>query len=125
MENYSLCLLQGDKHRGQLPPVFDQRETSGKNCRSRERYQAAEESCQGREGLGSWVAVRTSAGDSLLHGNLPFRVELHLKLHQAGGVDSGPSVWGLGSQPLELRRGGGGRGEQALTSCPGMCFEEH
>lgn len=51
--------------------------------------------------------VGASSGDSLLHRNFPFRIELHFKLHQAGGVDSIPSVWGLGSQPFELRRGRG------------------
>jgi hypothetical protein len=37
------------------------------------------------EGLGSWVEIWGGIwGDSLLHWNLPFRVQLHLELHQAG-----------------------------------------
>lgn len=56
------------------------------------------ESCLKREGLGSWVEVwGGSWGDSLLHRNLPFRVQLHLELHQAGGIESSPSGCGAGT----------------------------
>lgn len=39
--------------------------------------------------LRSWVEVwEKSWGNSLFHGNLPFRIELHLELYQAGGAES-------------------------------------
>lgn len=51
-----------------------------------------------REGFGKLGRnVGKGRGDSLLHRNLPFRVELHLELHQAGGAESSLSSSGAGT----------------------------
>lgn len=51
-----------------------------------------------REGFGELGrSVGRGRGDSLLHRNLPFRVELHLELHQAGGAESSLSGPGAGT----------------------------
>lgn len=76
-----------------------------------------EESCLERGGCGEpGGSVGRGWGDSLLHRNLPFGVELHLELHQAGGQKAACQALGWHPQPPTLRPG-----RQALTSCPGRC----
>ena len=51
-----------------------------------------EESAERRKALGSWAQVwGGNRAGSLLHRNLPFRIELHFELHQAGGAESNAS----------------------------------
>lgn len=58
-----------------------------------------EESAERGRALGSRAEVwGGNRAGSLLHRNLPFRVELHLELHQAGGAESkasGPEAGAL------------------------------
>lgn len=125
--HFAFCKVTGPK--GSFHPFAISRKHLEKAAGAEKGIRQQGSHAKGGKAWGAGWPSGASSGDSLLHRNLPFRVELHLKLHQAGGVDSGPSVWGLGSQPFELRRGGGkeagGSGEQALTSCLGMCFGEH
>lgn len=72
----------------------------------------------------SWGEVwGESRGNSLFHRNLPFGVELHLELDQAGGGRaeiglSRPHGWC--AWPRTLRPG-----RQALTFCPRRCCGRH
>lgn len=81
-----------------------------------EKTKGAEKGTRQREGSGlareGFGELGGSVGrireDSLLHRNLPFRVQLHLELHQAGGTEgslSGPGLAHSAPQPKARQAG--------------------
>lgn len=76
-----------------------------------EKTEGAEKGTRQREGSDlerSWAEMwEESWGNSLLHRNLPLRIELHLELYQAGGAESSSLGPGAGTcNPAHQGRAG-------------------